>query len=178
MSNSLWPHGLYPTKLLCPWGFSRQEYWSGLPCRPPGDLTNSGIEPRSPALQADSLPSEPPWKPKNTGVNILSLLQGIFPTLESNQGPTPGLPPCGHILYQLSHKGSPRIQERVTYPFSIRSSGPRNQTRASCIAGGFFTNWATREVQNQPSNSVFIHETQYHLESSENIFIDQKVLLL
>jgi len=39
--------------------FSRQEYWSGLPCPPPGDLPNPGIKPRSPALQADSLPSEP-----------------------------------------------------------------------------------------------------------------------
>ena len=38
-------------------GFSRQEYWSGLLCPPPGDLPNSGIEPRSPALQVDSLPS-------------------------------------------------------------------------------------------------------------------------
>jgi len=41
-------------------GFSRQEYWSGLPCPPSGDLPNPGTEPRSPALQADSLPSEPP----------------------------------------------------------------------------------------------------------------------
>ena len=49
--------------LICPWGFSRQEYWSGLPCPPPGDLPNPGIEPRSPALQVDSLPSEPPGKP-------------------------------------------------------------------------------------------------------------------
>ena len=39
-------------------GFSRQEYWSGLPCPPPGDLPNPGIEPRSPALQTDSLPTE------------------------------------------------------------------------------------------------------------------------
>ena len=37
-------------------GFPRQEYWSGLPFRPPGDLPNPGIEPGSPALQADSLP--------------------------------------------------------------------------------------------------------------------------
>ena len=43
-------------------GFSRQEYWSGLPCPPPGDLPNPGIEPRSPALQVDSLQSEPPGK--------------------------------------------------------------------------------------------------------------------
>ena len=41
-------------------GFSRQEYCNGLPCPPPGDLPNPGIEPMSPALQEDSLPSEPP----------------------------------------------------------------------------------------------------------------------
>ena len=44
-------------------GFSKQEYWSGLPCPPPGDLPNPGIEPRSLAPQVDSLPSEPPGKP-------------------------------------------------------------------------------------------------------------------
>ena len=42
-------------RLLCPWGFSRQEYWSGLPCPPPDHLPNAGVEQRSPALQADSL---------------------------------------------------------------------------------------------------------------------------
>ena len=44
--------------------FSRQEYWSGLPFPSPGDLPNPGIEPGSPALQADALPSEPTGKPK------------------------------------------------------------------------------------------------------------------
>ena len=44
-------------------GFSRQECWSGLPFPSPGDLPNPGIDPRSPALQADALPSEPPEKP-------------------------------------------------------------------------------------------------------------------
>ena len=44
-------------------GFPRQEYWSGLPCPPPGYLPNPGIEPRSSCLQEDSLPSEPPGKP-------------------------------------------------------------------------------------------------------------------
>ena len=43
--------------------FSRQEYWSGLPCPPPGDPPNPGIEPGSPALQADCLPWEAPGKP-------------------------------------------------------------------------------------------------------------------
>ena len=45
-------------------GFSRQEYYSGLPCLPPGDLPSPGIEPRSPTLWADSLLSEQPGKPK------------------------------------------------------------------------------------------------------------------
>ena len=103
-------------------GFSGQEQWNGLPCPPPGNLPNPGIEPRSPALQADSLPAElstirlwseshsvvsnslqshglySPWDSpgQNTGVGSPSLLQGIFPT-------------------QVSH-----------------------------TAGGFFTSWATR----------------------------------
>ena len=57
-------------------GFSRQQYWSGLPHPPPGHLPNPGIEPRSPALQMDSLQSEPPGKPKNTEEGSLSILQG------------------------------------------------------------------------------------------------------
>ena len=48
--------------------FSRQEYWSGLPFPSPGDLPNPGIEPGSPALQADALPSEPPGKPQALGI--------------------------------------------------------------------------------------------------------------
>ena len=47
-------------------GFSRQEYWSGLPFPSPGDLPDPGTEPGSPALQADSLPSEPPGKPSHS----------------------------------------------------------------------------------------------------------------
>ena len=75
VSDSLWPYGLQPTRLLCPWGFSRQEYWSGLPCPPPGDLPNPGIKPRSPALQADSLPTEPPGKPCPLGLRRIDLEQ-------------------------------------------------------------------------------------------------------
>ena len=48
--------------------FSRQEYWSGLPFLSPRDLPKLGIGPRSPALQADSLPAEPQGTPKNTAV--------------------------------------------------------------------------------------------------------------
>ena len=88
----------------------------------------------------------------------IAFLQGIFPT----QGLNPGLPHCRQILYQLSHKGRPRIQEWVAYPFSSGSSQCRNQTRVSCIVGGFFTNWAsllkfmsTESVM--PSNHVILH---------------------
>ena len=56
-----------------------------MPFLSPGDLLDLGIELRSPSLQADSLPSEPPGKPKNTGVGSLSLLQGIFPIQEYNR---------------------------------------------------------------------------------------------
>ena len=56
------PHGLQPSRLLCSQGFSRQEYWSGSPCPPPGDLPNPEIKPRPPTLQGDSLLSEPPGK--------------------------------------------------------------------------------------------------------------------
>ena len=64
VSDSLQPHGLQHTKLPCPWGLSRQEHWSALPCPPPGDFPNPEIEPRSPSLKADSLPAEPPGKPQ------------------------------------------------------------------------------------------------------------------
>ncbi|CAI9164602.1 unnamed protein product [Rangifer tarandus platyrhynchus] len=84
-------------------GFSRQEYWSGLPGPPAGDLPNPGIKRRSLTWQADSLPAEPPGKPKNTRVGSLSLHQGIFPTQELNWG----LLHCRWILYQLSYQGSP-----------------------------------------------------------------------
>ena len=59
--------------------FSRQEYWSGLPFLSPGDLPNPGIEPGSPALQADSLPTEPLGKPEST--NKSKCLHGILPSL-------------------------------------------------------------------------------------------------
>ena len=75
-----------------------------------------------------------------------SLLQGIFPS----QGLNPGLPHCRRILYQMSHKGSPKILEWIAYPFSSGSSPPRNQTDIACIAGKSFTNWAIREAPDKP----------------------------
>ena len=51
--------------------FSRQEHWSGLPCPSAGDLPDPGIKPRSPMVQADSLPSEPPDKSKACDITSL-----------------------------------------------------------------------------------------------------------
>ena len=62
LSDSVWPHRPWPIRHLCPWN-SPGKYWSELPCLPRGDLSNPGMEPRFPALQADSLLSEPPEKP-------------------------------------------------------------------------------------------------------------------
>ena len=79
-----YPHGLQPARLLCPWNFPGKNTGAGLSFPTSGDLPNPGVEPRSPALQADSSQAEPPGKPKNTGMGGLSLLQEIFPTLELN----------------------------------------------------------------------------------------------
>mgnify|MGYP006996402882 CR=1 FL=1 len=82
-----------------PWT-SRQEHWSGTPCPPPEDLPNPGIEPRSPTLQADSLLSKPPGKPKNP-VDLHD------PEIE--------LESYRRILYQLSYQGSQiEIQDSLT----------------------------------------------------------------
>ena len=72
--------------------FSRPEYWSGEPFPSPEDLPNPGIELRSPALQADSLPAEPQWKPKYTGVGSLFLI----PSPEDL--PNPGIEPSSPAL--------------------------------------------------------------------------------
>ena len=77
-----------------------------------------------------------------------SLLQGIFPTQQSN----PCAPHCRWLLYRLKHQRSPRIPEWGAYPFSSGSFQPRNQTGVSCVAGRFFTSWATREVHALTSN--------------------------
>ena len=89
---------------------------------------------------------------KNTRVGCHALLQGIFLT----QGQNPGLPLCRQILYCLIHQGSPRILEWVAYPFSRRSSQPRNQTGVFCITGRFFTSWATREALTAPFDPAIL----------------------
>ena len=110
-------------------GFSRPESWSEWPFPSPGDLPNPGIEPRSPVLQADSLPPDPPGKPQNTGAGSLSLLQWIFPTQESNRG----LLHCSRIIYQLSHQGSPNEDTQVV-----------NRNVKRCPSYTLIRNWAQK----------------------------------
>ena len=94
----------------------------------------------------------------NTAVGCHVLLQGIFPTQELN----PGLSHCRRILYPLSHQGSPRILEWVAYPFSRVSPLLRNWTGVSCIAGRFFTSWATREALNFSPIGGYLGYSQFH----------------
>ena len=78
VSNSLWPQE--PARLLSPWGFSRQEYWSGLPFPPLGDLSDSGIQPcllRLLLWQAGCLPLVPSGKPRK-GFKTRQLLSVIW----------------------------------------------------------------------------------------------------
>ena len=96
---------------------------------PPGDLPNLGIEPRSPTLQVDSLPFEPPGKPMNTGVGSLSLLQRIFLTQESNRG----LLHCRQILYQLSYHGSP-----LCYIYSVKSHAFIKEIKPDTVMGRWY----------------------------------------
>ena len=79
---------------------------------------------------------------KNTGVDCHAFLQGIFPT----QGSNPSLQHCRGLLYHLTYHKSPGILEWIVYPFSRGSYWHRNHTGVLCIAGEFFTSWATREA--------------------------------
>ena len=151
MSDSVWPHRLQPTRLPCSWDSPSKN--TGVGCHFLLQCMKVKIE--SEVTQSCPTLSDPnglqpsrllhPWDfpGQNTEVGGLSLFQEISPT----QGSNSGLWHCRWILYQLSNKGSRRILERVAYPFSRGSSQPRNWKGVSCIAGGFFTSWATREAQ-------------------------------
>ena len=102
-------------------GFSRQEYWSGLPCPPPGDLADPGIEPispASPALQAGSLPTEPPRKPY---LGLCALLLSHVRLFETPWAVAHQAPLSIGILQQ-------RILEWVVMPSSRGSSQPKDGT--------------------------------------------------
>ena len=116
---TLRPYGLYPTRLLCPWGFSRQEFsrpeWVAIPS------SRGSSQPR--------------------GQNQISHSAGRFFTSEPRSPMDCSLPGSSvHGIVQT------RILEWVTFPFSRGSSQPQNQTQVSHISGGFFTIWATREA--------------------------------
>ena len=128
-----------------------------------------------PHIAGDSLPAEPQGKPTNIRVGSLSLLQGILLIQESNQR----LLHCKQIFF-TNWAITESISHQICYssswflngfrvslislevelgvgasPFSRGSSWPRNRTGVSCIAGGFFTNWATREA-------VYMFYLSYH----------------
>ena len=105
------------------------------------------------SLPGSSVHEESPGK--STGVDCHALLQGIF----STQGSNPGLPHCRWILYHLSHQGNSRILEWVAYPFSSRSSWPRNWTRVPCIASGFSTTWVV--IKNPLGDSLPLYLVSY-----------------
>ena len=110
--------------------FCRPEYWSGQPFPSPGDLPNPGMESRSPTLQADSLPVEPPGKPKNTEVGSLSLLQGIFPNQKLNRGPLH----CRQILLPTELLGKPqRDREKQKGTHGASQIYPTFTSESICI---------------------------------------------
>ena len=95
-----------------------------------------------------------PWTIQSMEFSKPEYWSGLqFPSLRgsSNPGVEPRSPALQVDSYQLSHQRSPRILEWVAYPFSNGSSPPKNRTEVSCIAGRFFTRWATRESPLFPS---------------------------
>ena len=112
-------------------GFSRQEYWSGLPCPSPGDLPDPGLEPVPHVLdwQAGSSPLV------STYVKVKLKIPQLCPTL------------CDPMDCTVHGILQARILKWVAFPFSRGSSQTRDRTQVSHIAGRFFTSWATREAQ-------------------------------
>ena len=157
-------------------GFPRLECWSGLPFPSPEDLPTQWWNPHlligkwilypwassksestshsviSNSLQIHRLYNLWNSPSQNTGVGSLSLLQGMLPT----HGWNPGLPHCRQILYQVSHKGTPRFfirwATRVTYPFSSRSLDPGIQPGSPSLQADSLPTellgktWASREA--------------------------------
>ena len=128
-SDSLRPCALWPARLLCPWGFSRQEYWGGLPFLCPGNIPKPGIKPRSPALQADSLLYKEPGIRKSF-INTLQIIlyikiKGIYPIY--------GLPKWPSGKEYVCQCRRQRMEDSV--PVSGRSSGGGcgNPLQFSCL---------------------------------------------
>ena len=119
MSDSLRPHGTTVHGILQ----ARILEWVAIPFS--RYLPNPGIEPRSLTLQVDSLLAELQEKPKNTGVDSLSLLQGIFLTQELNRG----LLHCRQNLYHLSYQG---MESRGEYQLIKGFPGVASGKESAC----------------------------------------------
>ena len=123
-------------------GFSRQEYWSGLPCPAPGYIPDPGVEPASlmlPALQADSLPTEPWGKPMHAYTCIYMQTQSLQSSLTFYDSMDCSLPDCS-----LCPWNSPVKNTGVGCPALLQgSSQSRDQTQVSPIAGHILYHWAT-----------------------------------
>ena len=122
-----------PARVLCPWGFSRQEYWNGLPCLPPGDLPNPGIEPRPPTLQADSLHLS-----HQGSQRILEWVAYPSPGELSD----PGTEPRSPKLYRMRHKTDAleTLQICMCWPFYILHLNEKNPSARD----GYATSWGKR----------------------------------
>ena len=125
--------------------FSRPKYWSGWSSPSPGDLPNPGIEPRSPALQVDSLPAELGGKPKgHYNQQACSHCACVRACMHAHARAQSCLTLCKPIdcspsssyIYGISQA---RILEWVAIPFSRGSAQPRDRACISCDAGGFST---------------------------------------
>ena len=148
-----------------------------MPYLPLGGLHNPGSKPRCPALQVDSLLSEPQGKPKNTAVGRLSLLHGNFPTQESNKS----FLHCRWILCQMSYPGSPKASHLLLL---VAQSYP--DMTAVCQASlSFNISWRLLKLMSiesvMPSNHLILCHPLLLLPSifpSVRVFSNESVLCI
>ena len=142
LSYCLQPHGLSPTRLLCPWHFPIKEYWIGLPFPPPGDLSNSETEPSSHASVAGFFNHCAAWEASPaewSESEVAQLCLTLFDPVDCR--------PPGSSIHGISQA---RILEWVAISFSRGSCRPKDRTRVSRIADRRLNLWATTE---DPSKS-------------------------
>ena len=128
-------------RLLCPWGFSRQESWSTLPC-PPGDSPDPGSDPKSPVTPPPagwSTATSTTWEAPLRACPVLCLVAQLLPTLSTPVTVTRRLLCPWGFSRQEYRSGGHALLQGIFWS--------RNWTGVSCIADGFFTSWAIREVQ-------------------------------
>ena len=113
-----------------------QEYLSAYPIPSPGDLPNPGIEPESPTLEADSLPTELSGKPWYWACYWACYMASLVPQLVKSPS----------AMWETWVWSLARILGWVAIFFSIGSSWPRDQTHASCIGRRIFYHWVTWEA--------------------------------